>query len=277
MEILCAKRLGQYPNNYQRVSNFQKVSKVQKKERAQEKLESESNRSKSEKEEDGHALSSEMRTKLSSKKVQNIHDVEFSRGQSNPKKRRSASNKKRHSEDDCFSDEFEEDEETMFLVKARSRKRIRNLDSVMTERNSDDAREKNYESRNGNVCTGSKERCSPINVNVASFLYAFFVVDLYVSSYSNSIEGISSFSFFLHSLHSIHNYCRKQGNGEDRLKCHQCMKKKFVVVPCTKCKKKMYCIQCIKQWYGIPCTFYFSLETFFFPPVLIHHSCSVCI
>ncbi|XP_050285051.1 acyl-CoA-binding domain-containing protein 4-like [Quercus robur] len=33
--------------------------------------------------------------------------------------------------DDCFSDEFEEDEETMFLVKARSRKRIRNLDSVM--------------------------------------------------------------------------------------------------------------------------------------------------
>ena len=111
----------------------------------------------------------------------------------------------------------------------------------------------------------SKERCSPINVNVASFLYAFFIVDLYVSSYSNSIEGISSFSFFLHSLHSIHNYCRKQGNGEDRLKCHQCMKKKFVVVPCTKCKKKMYCIQCIKQWYGIPCTFNFSAEMFFFP------------
>lgn len=204
MEILCEKRLGQYPNNYQRVSNFQKVSKLQKKERAQQKLESESNRSKSEKEEDGHALSSEMRTKLSSKRVQNIHDVEFSRDQSNPKKRRSASNKKRRSEDDCFSDEFEEDEETMFLVKARSRKRIRNSDSVMTERNSDDAREKNYESRNGNMCTGSKERCSPTNV---------------------------------------------KGNVEDRLKCHQCMKKKFVVVPCTKCKKKMYCIQCIKQWY----------------------------
>ncbi|XP_075664890.1 lysine-specific demethylase JMJ29-like [Castanea sativa] len=204
MEILCTKRLGQYPNNYQRVSNFQKVSKVEKKERVQEKLESESNRSKSEKEEDGHALSSEMRTKLSSKKVQNIHDVEFSRDQSTPKKRRSASNKKRRSEDDCFSDEFEEDEETLFLVKAKSRKRIRNSDSVMTEKYSDDASEKNYESRNGNVCTGSKERCSPINV---------------------------------------------KGNGEDRLKCHQCMKKKFVVVPCTKCKKKMYCIQCIKQWY----------------------------
>lgn len=82
---------------------------------------------------------------------------------------------------------------------------------------------------------------------------------------------------FLHSLQSIHNYCRQQGNGEDRLKCHQCMKKKFVVVPCTKCKKKMYCIQCIKQWYGIPCTFTFSLEMFFFPPVLLHHSCSLCV
>ncbi|XP_048140957.1 lysine-specific demethylase JMJ25 isoform X2 [Rhodamnia argentea] len=34
------------------------------------------------------------------------------------------------------------------------------------------------------------------------------------------------------------------------VRCHQCMKKeRRIVVPCTNCKQKMYCIQCIKQWY----------------------------
>jgi lysine-specific demethylase 3 len=33
--------------------------------------------------------------------------------------------------------------------------------------------------------------------------------------------------------------------------------KKRTVVPCTKCKQKMYCIPCIKQWWGILYTFNF--------------------
>jgi len=77
--------------------------------------------------------------------------------------------------------------------------------------------------------------------------------------FSHSIEEISSFSFvliFFLILQVIYNYFLKQGNGEDRLKCHQCMKKR-TVVPCTKCKQKMYCIPCIKQWWGILYTFNF--------------------
>ncbi|KAL2495430.1 lysine-specific demethylase JMJ25 [Forsythia ovata] len=32
--------------------------------------------------------------------------------------------------------------------------------------------------------------------------------------------------------------------------CHQCRRvDRRIVVPCTKCKVKLYCIQCIKQWY----------------------------
>lgn len=41
-----------------------------------------------------------------------------------------------------------------------------------------------------------------------------------------------------------------EAQGKQRLRCHQCMKKeRRIVVPCTSCKQKLYCIQCIKQWY----------------------------
>lgn len=205
MEVMFTKGLTQYQNNYQRISNFQKVPKVPKKESVREILKHGIKESISDKEEDDHAQSSELRTKLPSKKGQNIQDMESSHGQRIPKKYRSASsnkkgcfeddcfnNKKRGFDDDCFNDALEEDEEMMFLLKASSRKRFRNSDGVMTERNSEDEREKNYEFRNSNMCTGSKERCSPINVKVISFLYSFSLVDLFLSSYFNSIEGISS-------------------------------------------------------------------------------------
>ncbi|KAL7130376.1 hypothetical protein ABFS83_13G129500 [Erythranthe nasuta] len=39
-------------------------------------------------------------------------------------------------------------------------------------------------------------------------------------------------------------------NGKESIKCHQCQRTdRRIVVPCTKCDKKVYCIQCIKQWY----------------------------
>ncbi|KAF8031453.1 hypothetical protein BT93_D0615 [Corymbia citriodora subsp. variegata] len=41
-----------------------------------------------------------------------------------------------------------------------------------------------------------------------------------------------------------------EAKGKERVRCHQCMKKeRRIVVPCTACKQKVYCIQCIKQWY----------------------------
>lgn len=39
-------------------------------------------------------------------------------------------------------------------------------------------------------------------------------------------------------------------DGKENLRCHQCRRNdRRVVVPCTKCNQKLYCIQCIKQWY----------------------------
>lgn len=39
-------------------------------------------------------------------------------------------------------------------------------------------------------------------------------------------------------------------NVRKYLSCHQCQRKdRRTVVPCTKCKELVYCIQCIRQWY----------------------------
>ncbi|KAI4298735.1 hypothetical protein L6164_032258 [Bauhinia variegata] len=41
-----------------------------------------------------------------------------------------------------------------------------------------------------------------------------------------------------------------EATKQDRLKCHQCMRKGgIIVVPCTNCEQKMYCVKCIKKWY----------------------------
>nr|GEV28553.1 concanavalin A-like lectin/glucanase, subgroup [Tanacetum cinerariifolium] len=38
--------------------------------------------------------------------------------------------------------------------------------------------------------------------------------------------------------------------GKESVKCHQCKRRdRNIVVPCTKCKEKVYCIRCIKEWY----------------------------
>ncbi|XP_041023279.1 lysine-specific demethylase JMJ25-like isoform X2 [Juglans microcarpa x Juglans regia] len=205
MEVLIAKqeKLSRYQNDSRRVSQFSRVSRVPREGRIQRILEHGSKPSISEKKENGYSGSSGARTKLSSKKRKNTQESESPCGQRTPKKRRNASNKERHFEDDWFDNVFEEDEETMFLLKAKERKRTRNLDRVMTELNSEDATEKINEVRNTKVCPASK-------------------------------DGYSA--------------KRTKDTATDPLKCHQCMKKR-TVVPCTNCNQKMYCVQCIKQWY----------------------------
>ncbi|KAI7741040.1 hypothetical protein M8C21_022469, partial [Ambrosia artemisiifolia] len=43
---------------------------------------------------------------------------------------------------------------------------------------------------------------------------------------------------------------KDQKNGNEHLKCHQCKRNdRKIVVPCIKCDKIVYCIQCIRQWY----------------------------
>ncbi|KAK9068917.1 hypothetical protein SSX86_013033 [Deinandra increscens subsp. villosa] len=39
-------------------------------------------------------------------------------------------------------------------------------------------------------------------------------------------------------------------NGDKHSRCHQCKRNdRKIVVPCLKCNKTLYCIQCIRQWY----------------------------
>ncbi|GJZ87651.1 lysine-specific demethylase JMJ25-like protein [Tanacetum coccineum] len=46
------------------------------------------------------------------------------------------------------------------------------------------------------------------------------------------------------------NKTKDQKIGKESVKCHQCKRHdRNIAVPCTKCKEKVYCIQCIKQWY----------------------------
>ncbi|XP_073150164.1 lysine-specific demethylase JMJ26 [Henckelia pumila] len=50
------------------------------------------------------------------------------------------------------------------------------------------------------------------------------------------------------------NTATKMNNLNERVsvKCHQCLRAdRRIVVPCRKCEKKCYCIQCIKQWYPL--------------------------
>ncbi|XP_030457005.1 lysine-specific demethylase JMJ26-like [Syzygium oleosum] len=81
--------------------------------------------------------------------------------------------------------------------------------------------------------------------------------DLMDDSLHTSSRASPSSSGSFHSTLKIDNTgdtgCSKgkyEAKGKERARCHQCMKKeRRIVVPCTNCKQKMYCIQCIKQWY----------------------------
>lgn len=172
MEVLIAKqeKLSRYQNDSRRVPQFSRVSRVPREGRVQRILEHGSKPSISEKKENGYSGSSGARTKLSSKKRKNTQESESPCGQRTPKNRRNASNKERHFEDDWFDNVFEEDEETMFLLKAKERKRTRNLDRVMTEVNSEDATEKINEVRNTKVCPASKDGYSAKSTKVI-YLY----------------------------------------------------------------------------------------------------------
>lgn len=168
MEVLIAKqeKLTRYQNDSPRVSHFSWFSRGPRKRRAQRILEHGSESSISEKEENGYSRSSGVRTKRSSKKRKSSQESESPCGRRTPKKRRNASNKERNFEDDWFDNVFEEDEETSFLFKAKEWKRTRNLDSVMTEVNSEDASEKINELRNTKVRPASKDRYSTKSTKV---------------------------------------------------------------------------------------------------------------
>ncbi|KAJ7946329.1 lysine-specific demethylase JMJ25-like isoform X1 [Quillaja saponaria] len=221
MEVLIAQQ-NQYPASKlrRRISKLSKVSKLSKKRQAEEVLHYRNKELMSEEEED-HSGFSKRRAKHSSKRGDGSRENDCFDAKRILKRRRTVSNKERNFEDDTIDRKEENEErEMVFLLKTNSRSRTRKLDSMMDERNLEDAREKKIESRITSLCSSVTSR-SP-----------------------NSILRRHAKSYDKHSPKST------KGNGEDFLKCHQCMKKR-TAVPCTMCKQKLYCIQCIKKWY--PC------------------------
>lgn len=56
-------------------------------------------------------------------------------------------------------------------------------------------------------------------------------------------------AFFLDKELVLTEKFQNQVEKKHPVKCHQCQRNdRLTVVPCTKCKEKVYCIQCIKQW-----------------------------
>lgn len=166
------------------------------------------------------------RGKSSVKKTKVTQEVKSSQAGRPSTLRWNPPNKERDTEDELVMTEWDESE-AMVLMKIKSRKRkTENLDAVtMKKTGSSDREEKIFKSVN------SMNPSSPSLTSTSS--------DSVLGS-----DGNSSCSSRRRAAMT------KKGNGGDRLKCHQCMRSdRRIVVPCTKCKSKLYCIQCIKQWY----------------------------
>ncbi|KAL0442990.1 UNVERIFIED_CONTAM: Lysine-specific demethylase [Sesamum latifolium] len=71
-----------------------------------------------------------------------------------------------------------------------------------------------------------------------------------LSSSASSSSSSSSISKVVRKKSSESVTKKMKLNGKASVKCHQCWRvDRRVVVPCRMCKEKVYCIQCIKQWY----------------------------
>ncbi|KAL5576241.1 hypothetical protein UlMin_017940 [Ulmus minor] len=153
-------------------------------------------------------------TKPSSRKRRANGEILPSCGKRISKKRCAASNRDIDLEGEMLLiDELEEDMELRFLLKLRrqSRSRSRGCKKVI-EGSTEETGVENYEARD-TTASPKPSSCSSVDDN---------------------------------------NICAAtdvKGDGEDDLKCHQCMKERINVISCTNCKQKSYCMRCVKQWY----------------------------
>ncbi|KAL5842450.1 hypothetical protein ACOSQ3_013053 [Xanthoceras sorbifolium] len=151
----------------------------------------------------------------------------FSESKGIPKKRRSALNKDIRSKDKVLDkessfdavDSEDSDDEAMAIIRIKERKRSRSSDAAMVKRSPSNEIKKNDSMNNSSSSS---------------------------SSSGSSISGMKSDC-------NSRDRCTT-GNLKakpfESFKCHQCVKsERRIVVPCTKCKCKAYCIHCIKQWY----------------------------
>ncbi|MBA0587430.1 lysine-specific demethylase JMJ26 [Gossypium raimondii] len=119
-------------------------------------------------------------------------------------------------------DEWEE--EAIVFMNMKDRRKSRNFESVMVERR-------------------PKEITRKLSDHIVTSLSDS-------SSFSSSSSSGSPVSH-LESDFSSTDRCKKNKVKDKRkyVKCHQCMTEERTIVPCMKCKEKVYCINCIRQWY----------------------------
>ncbi|KAL9392831.1 hypothetical protein Peur_016751 [Populus x canadensis] len=164
-----------------------------------------------------------VRRKSSSKKVKPVTVSEFLQSNVVPKGQQSGLNKRSRSSSVGvhFEGDSEEDLlEAICVVKMRERKRTRNSGRDINERSLKEAREKYIGSVNSSSSSSSASASSSSSVSKRD-------------SYCNGVSAVRNVKV----------------KGQDIKRCHQCMKKeRIVVVLCKKCNR-VYCIQCIKQWY----------------------------
>nr|XP_034917246.1 lysine-specific demethylase JMJ25-like isoform X2 [Populus alba] len=163
-----------------------------------------------------------VRRKSSSKKVKPVTVSEFLQSNVVPKGQQSGLNKRSRSSSvgvDFEGDSEEDLLEAICVVKMRERKRTRNSGRDINERSLKEAREKNI----GSVNSSSSSSAS-----------------------ASSSSSVSKRDGYCNGVSAVRNVKVK---GQVIKRCHQCMKKeRIVVVLCKKCNR-VYCIQCIKQWY----------------------------
>ncbi|KAJ9169165.1 hypothetical protein P3X46_020626 [Hevea brasiliensis] len=179
-----------------------------------------------EEEDDDVEWSPPTRTKNSSKKMKLTPAFEFLEGKGIPKKQRSALNKGNNSVVvDLESDSEDEVSEEVCIINMRERKRARNSSREIIKENPKDTIEGNVGFTNASLHTSSSSSTSSSTSSASAM----------------KNDGSSNSTCALRNL---------KAKIEARPKCHQCMKsERRIVVPCQKCKSKIYCVQCIKQWY----------------------------
>ncbi|KAJ6769586.1 LYSINE-SPECIFIC DEMETHYLASE JMJ25-LIKE [Salix purpurea] len=165
--------------------------------------------------------------KTSSKKVKPITESDFVESNGFQKRQQNGLKKRsrRSSVGVGFDIDSEEDVlEAICLVKMRERIRSGLSITERNERSLKEAGEKNIDSMDSSSASASSSSSASASSSLSVSKH---------DGYSNGVPAVRNV----------------KAKGQEIKLCHQCMKKeRRTVVVCKKCER-MYCIQCIKQWY----------------------------
>ncbi|KAL3521929.1 hypothetical protein ACH5RR_014763 [Cinchona calisaya] len=163
--------------------------------------------------------------------VQKTQKFESSDNKRKSERRRSASNKKYSFEENFNVEDWVDSEEDLALI-------IK--ESIVSSDSCDATRNESSKSTSVQTKGSSKDmRSNHDDIGKVS------LVNSCPSSCTSSLKSGSE-----PDRKSMGRNRNPRVNKKQPLKCHQCQRNdKLTVVPCMKCKEKVYCIQCIKKWY----------------------------